>query len=132
MMEVCAGRLEAYQRVLGMTLASLPFWLLLSLYGVFSAGMPSKDQTIQSALVAVFSGVVATVLFFKATNQVRGNMQKLVTVEATQSLEVLFALMGELIFLSILIPSPLSWICMFIVIFGMILHSYVTDAKSFM
>lgn len=132
MMEVCAGRLDAYQRVLGMTLASLPFWLLLSLYGVFSAGMPSKDQTIQSALVAVFSGVVATVLFFKATNQVRGNMQKLVTVEATQSLEVLFALMGELIFLSILIPSPLSWICMFIVIFGMILHSYVTDAKSFM
>ncbi len=132
MMEVCAGRLEAYQRVHGMTLASLPFWLLLSLYGVFSAGMPSKDQTIQSALVAVFSGVVATVLFFKATNQVRGNMQKLVTVEATQSLEVLFALMGELIFLSILIPSPLSWICMFIVIFGMILHSYVTDAKSFM
>ncbi|MBJ8193123.1 multidrug resistance efflux transporter family protein, partial [Bacillus cereus] len=35
MMEVCAGRLDAYQRVLGMTLASLPFWLLLSLYGVF-------------------------------------------------------------------------------------------------
>ncbi|MDI5789230.1 multidrug resistance efflux transporter family protein [Bacillus licheniformis] len=24
-MEVCAGRLDAYQRVLGMTLASLPF-----------------------------------------------------------------------------------------------------------
>ncbi|MGQ3480356.1 DMT family transporter [Paenibacillus sp. TY11] len=132
MMEVCAGRLDAYQRVLGMTLASLPFWLLLSLYGVFSAGLPSKDQTIQSALVAVFSGVVATVLFFKATDQVRGNMQKLATVEATQSLEVLFALMGELIFLSIPIPSPLSWIGMFIVIFGMILHSYVTHAKSFM
>lgn len=54
MMEVCAGRLNAYQRVLGMTLASLPFWLLLSLYGVFSAGMPSKEQTVQSALVAVF------------------------------------------------------------------------------
>ncbi|MMZ54472.1 hypothetical protein D1872_162960 [compost metagenome] len=54
MMEACAGRLNAYQRVLGMTLASLPFWLLLSLYGVFSAGMPSKEQTVQSALVAVF------------------------------------------------------------------------------
>lgn len=130
MMEVCAGRLDAYQRVLGMTLASLPFWLLLSLYGVFSAGMPSKEQTIQSALVAVFSGVIATVLFFKATDQVRGNMQKLATVEATQSLEVLFALMGELIFLSIPMPSPLSWMGMFIVILGMILHSYVTHHKK--
>ncbi len=130
MMEVCAGRLDAYQRVLGMTLASLPFWLLLSLYGVFSAGMPSKDQTIQSALVAVFSGVIATVLFFKATDQVRGNMQKLATVEATQSLEVLFALMGELIFLSIPIPSLLSWLGMFVVILGMVLHSYVTHYKK--
>lgn len=58
MMELCAGRLDAYQRVLGMTLASFPFWLLLSVYGVFSVGMPSKEQTVQSALVAVFSGVI--------------------------------------------------------------------------
>ncbi|MBE0342129.1 multidrug resistance efflux transporter family protein, partial [Paenibacillus sp. 28ISP30-2] len=130
MMEVCAGRLDAYQRVLGMTLASLPFWLFLSLYGVFSVGMPSQEQTLQSALVAVFSGVIATVLFFKATDQVRGNMQKLATVEATQSLEVLFALMGELIFLSIQIPSLLSWIGMFIVILGMVLHSYITHDKK--
>lgn len=50
MMEVCAGRLDAYQRVLGMTVANLPFWLLLSLYGVVHEGMPSKDQTIPSAL----------------------------------------------------------------------------------
>lgn len=57
-------------------------------------------------------------------------MQKLATVEATQSLEVLFALMGELIFLSIPMPSPLSWMGMFIVILGMILHSYVTHHKK--
>ena len=34
-----------------------------------------------------------------ATDLVRGNMQKLAAVEATQSLEVVFALAGELIFL---------------------------------
>ena len=28
MMDVCEGRLDAYQRVLGMTLASLPFWFI--------------------------------------------------------------------------------------------------------
>lgn len=92
MMEVCGNRLDAYQRVLGMTLASLPFWFLLSLYGLFTEGLPSKEQTMQSILVAICSGVIATILFFKATDMVKGDMQKLATVEATQSMEVLLLL----------------------------------------
>jgi drug/metabolite transporter (DMT)-like permease len=130
MMEVSEGRLDAYQRVLGMTLASLPFWFLLSLYGFFTVGAPTKMQSFQSLLVALFSGVIATVLFFMATDLVRGNMQKLASVEATQSMEVLFALAGELLFLSLPIPSPLSWFGIFIVIMGMILHSYVSHKKE--
>ncbi|MBO9129459.1 multidrug resistance efflux transporter family protein [Bacillus sp. 165] len=130
MMDVCEGRLDAYQRVLGMTLASLPFWLLLSLYGFYTIGLPSKGQSLQSLLVALCSGVIATVLFFKATDMVRGNMQKLASVEATQSMEVLFTLAGELVFLSVPIPSPLSWCGMFIVILGMVLHSYVSNRKE--
>ncbi|MET1013791.1 MAG: multidrug resistance efflux transporter family protein [Paenisporosarcina sp.] len=129
MMDVCEGRLDAYQRVLGMTLASLPFWFLLSLYGLFTVGLPSTGQSMQSLLVAFFSGVIATVLFFKATDMVRGNMQKLAGVEATQSMEVVFALAGELILLSISLPSTLSWVGIFIVIFGMILHSYVSNRR---
>lgn len=129
MMDVCEGRLDAYQRVLGMTLASLPFWLLLSLYGFFTEGLPSGGQSFQSLLVALFSGVIATVLFFMATDLVRGNMQKLAAVEATQSMEVIFALAGELIFLSIPLPSPISWVGIFIVIIGMILHSYVSNKR---
>jgi drug/metabolite transporter (DMT)-like permease len=126
MMDVCEGRLDAYQRVLGMTLASLPVWLLLSLYGIYSVGLPSTGQSVQSLLVALFSGVIATVLFFKATDIVRGDMQKLASVEATQSVEVLFALAGELLLLSLPNPSPVSWLGIFIVILGMILHSYST------
>jgi drug/metabolite transporter (DMT)-like permease len=80
--------------------------------------------------VALFSGVIATVLFFMATDLVRGNMQKLASVEATQSMEVLFALAGELLFLALPIPSPLSWFGIFIVIMGMILHSYVSHKKE--
>jgi hypothetical protein len=129
MMDVCEGRLDAYQRVLGMTIASLPVWFLLSLYGLFTVGLPSKGQSIQSLLVALFSGVIATVLFFRATDMVRGNMQKLAAVEATQSFEVVFALMGELIILSIPLPSTFSWIGIFIVIVGMILHSYVSNRR---
>ena len=126
MMEICGERLDAYQRVLGMTLASLPFWFLLSMYGFFTAGAPSTEQTIQSVLVAVFSGVIGTVLFFQATDMVRGDMQKLATVEATQSMEVLFAVIGEIVLLASPLPSLLSWSGMFIIMLGMISHSYVS------
>lgn len=130
MMDVCGGRLDAYQRVLGMTIASLPFWFLLSLYGFYTVGLPSKGQSLQSLVVSICSGVIATVLFFKATDMVRGNMRGLASVEATQSMEVLFALVGELLFLSIPMPSPLSLCGIFIVIVGMILHSYVSKRKE--
>lgn len=129
MMDVSDGRLDAYQRVLGMTLASLPFWLLLSFYGLFTVGLPSGGQSLQSLLVALSSGVIATVLFFMATDMVRGNMQRLAAVEATQSMEVVFALVGELLFLSIPFPTLLSWIGIFVVILGMILHSYVSNKR---
>lgn len=124
MMDVCEGRLDTYQRVLGMTLASMPFWILLSIYGVNSVGMPSMEQTLQAGIVAISSGVVATVLFFKATDLVRGNMHKLASVEATQSTEVLFALLGELLLLNSPFPPVLSWVGIIFVMAGMVLHSY--------
>lgn len=129
MMEVCENRLDAYQRVLGMTLASLPFWLFLSAYGVATVGLPSMEQTVQSLLVAVCSGVFATVLFFQATDLVKGNMSKLAAVEATQSFEVLFAVSGEWLILSAPLPSYLSWLGMLLVIIGMISHSYVSQRE---
>ncbi len=127
MMEVCAGRLDSYQRVLGMTLASLPFWFLLSLFGLLTTGMPSLEQTTQSLIVAISSGVLATVLFFQATDLVRGNMQKLAVVEATQAFEVLFAVIGEVLLLSAELPSLLSWVGMFLIVLGLILQSYVSQ-----
>ena len=130
MMDVTQGSLDAYQRVLGMTLASMPFWLLLSLYGLYTDGLPTVGQSFQSLLVAISSGVIATVLFFKATDLVRGNMQKLASVEATQSMEVLFALGGEILILSIVIPSFLSWFGILIVMIGMALHSYVSHTAN--
>lgn len=126
MMDICGGRLDAYQRVLGMTLASLPFWLMLSLYGLITVGYPTALQSFQTLIVAISSGVIATVLFFKATDLVRGNMQKLGAVEATQSMEVLFALAGEILFLSIAFPSGLSLFGILLVMLGMILHSYIS------
>ncbi|AZU62922.1 DMT family transporter [Neobacillus mesonae] len=127
MMDVCGGRLDVFQRVLGMTLASLPFWVLLSIYGYFTVGLPSIGQTVQSSLVAISSGVIATILFFQATDLVRGNMQKLAVVEATQSMEVLFALIGELLLLNSAFPTTLSWLGVALVMGGMVLHSYISN-----
>jgi hypothetical protein len=126
MMDVCGGRLDVFQRVLGMTLASMPLWIVLAIYGLFTVGPPSMGQSIQSGLVAITSGVIATILFFQATDLVRGNMQKLGNVEATQSMEVLFALIGELILLKAAFPSMISWTGMILVMAGMMLHSYVS------
>lgn len=129
MMELCGGRLDAYQRVLGMSLASLPFWILLSVYGLITVGPPSNEQSFQSFIVAISSGVIATVLFFKATDLVRKDMKKLAAVEATQSLEVLFALGGEILFLSVALPTTLSWIGILVLMAGMVIHSFSSAQK---
>ncbi|SIQ32025.1 Putative multidrug resistance efflux transporter [Priestia flexa] len=130
MMVVVSNRLDAYQRVLGMTIASLPFWIILAIYGLITAGPPSTSQVIQSGWVALFSGVIATVLFFAATNMVKGDMKKLGAVEATQSLEVLFALLGEMILLGMPLPTYVSCIGIVLVIAGMALNSYVSSRKG--
>ncbi|MGC7872524.1 DMT family transporter [Desulfosporosinus sp. SYSU MS00001] len=124
MMAVCGERLDTYQRVLGMTLASLPFWLILSIYGYMSAGLPSHQQVIQSLIVALSSGVIATVLFFTATDLSRGDLHKLAAVEATQSGEIIFSLLGEIFILKGNYPSIISIIGIGLVILGMTLHSF--------
>ncbi|NYE09230.1 hypothetical protein F4694_006087 [Bacillus niacini] len=126
MMDVCEGRLDVFQRVLGMTLASMPLWIVLAIYGLFTVGPPSVGQSIQSGIVAITSGVIATVLFFQATDLVRGNMQKLGNVEATQSISVLFVVIGELILLKAALPSIISWTGIMLVMAGMVLHSFVS------
>lgn len=126
MMDVCGGRLDVFQRVLGMTIASMPVWIVLAIYGMFTVGPPSINQSVQSGIIAITSGVIATILFFRATDLVRGNMQKLGNVEATQSISVLFAVIGELILLKSPLPSTASWAGIILVMTGMVLHSYLS------
>ena len=128
MMEICGDRIDTFQRVLGMTIASMPFWLILSIYGVFTVGLPGQTQVIQSILVAILSGVIATLLFFKATDLTNGNVRQLAAVEATQAGEVIFALGGELIFLNAHLPSILGFFGMVLVIAGMVIHSFTSHS----
>ncbi|WP_230503216.1 DMT family transporter [Sutcliffiella rhizosphaerae] len=126
MMEVCNGRLDTFQRVLGMTLATIPVWLLVAATGYITAGPPSQNQVIQTLIVAISSGVIATSLFFVATDMVRNNQEKLASVEATQSTQVLFVLVGEVLLLSTPLPSGLAVTGLITIIIGMLLHSLFT------
>jgi drug/metabolite transporter (DMT)-like permease len=130
MMEVVGGRLDTFQRVLGMTLASLPFWLLMSLYGAFTAGAPSGGQVLQTLLVALSSGVIATVLFFYATDLAKHSVTQLAAVEATQAGEVVFTILGEMLVLGGVFPSGWSLIGMVLVVVGMVLHSLVSQNRQ--
>ncbi|ASN06668.1 DMT family transporter [Virgibacillus necropolis] len=127
MMQVVNGELNTFQRILGMTIASMPFWIFLSIYGMATQGAPSSSQVLQTFIVAVSSGVIATVLFFYATELVNHDNHKLAAIEATQSGEVVFALFGELLLLSAPLPSGISFIGMGLVVVGMILHSVLSS-----
>ncbi|MCQ4167540.1 multidrug resistance efflux transporter family protein [Tahibacter harae] len=83
--------LNATQRVFGMTLASQPFWLLVAAYAVQQSGWPGLPQIAMAGGVALFTGTIATILFFHATGLVRDNPTALGAVEAMQAAEILFA-----------------------------------------
>lgn len=126
MMEVCGGRVDTFQRVLGMTVASMPAWIVMAIYAVLTVGLPSLNQVFQSLLVGISSGVIATILFFIATDRVREHQGKLAAVEATQSTEILFVIVGEVLLLGIAFPDPIALAGLGVIIVGMLLHSYYT------
>lgn len=130
MMEHCGGRLDTFQRVLGMTIASLPFWFVIAGIGYIQAGLPSTDQVSQSFIVALSSGVIATTLFFIATDRVKDQHEKLAAVEATQSTQVIFVIIGEVLLLSTPLPSSLAIIGLCIVMVGMLMHSYFSKVEG--
>lgn len=126
MMELCGGRLDTFQRVLGMTMATIPFWLIIACIGLVEVGPPSSSQVLQTFIVAICSGVIATTLFFLATDRVRDHQGKLASVEATQSTQVIFVLIGEVILLSSPLPTTIATAGLLIIIIGMILYSYLS------
>lgn len=123
MIEICNNNLSTIERVFGMTLCSMPFWLIISVFATISIGLPSQEQLLQSLIVAIFSGIIATILFFKATDLVSGDNHKLAVVESTQAGEVIFTFLGSILFLKDSLPTPIGILGLSLVIIGMILNS---------
>ncbi|MGN1031460.1 MAG: multidrug resistance efflux transporter family protein [Butyricicoccaceae bacterium] len=126
MMQYCPQEIDTIQRVFGMTLCSMPFWLITALVAWLRAGAPSSGQVLQSAVVAIFSGIIATILFFRATDMVKHNPKQLALIEATQSGEVIFTLIGGILVLGDSVPTAIGAVGLALIIGGMVLNSLVT------
>ncbi|EOP49840.1 multidrug resistance efflux transporter family protein [Bacillus pseudomycoides] len=123
MMEVVGGRLDTFQRVLGMAIGSLPIAIILAIYGFRATGIPTSGQMLQGFLLALCSGVIATMTFFFATDLAKDNLSLLGAVEATQAGTMIFTVLGEMIFLNGSFPIGLSLIGMIIIMAGMVANS---------
>ncbi|SKB76995.1 multidrug resistance efflux transporter family protein [Luteibacter sp. 22Crub2.1] len=129
-LERTGTRLGAVQRVFGMTLASWPLWILLAVATWFSIGPPSWREIWLAGGVALSSGVIATVLFFHATEMVGRQPTALAGVEAMQAAELLFATVIGVIFLHEAVPGPMAAIGAVAIIVGIALFAWVSGREG--
>ncbi len=128
MMQVCPEDMDSLERVFGMTLCSIPFWIVAAVTAFVRSGLPTGGQAVQSLGVALFSGVIATVLFFHATDLVKQDQKKLAAVEATQCGEVIFTLLGGILVLGDSLPSLTGLIGILLIVGGMIANSLLAGS----
>ena len=118
---------NAFNKVFLLCLGSLPFWVVLVLF--INPPMPSLGQVLNTSLVALLAGVVATTLFLLARHQAHKSSE-LAAVDATQASEVIFALLGEMLFLGAALPNTQAWAGMSLVFVGLGFFIYFQEKKS--
>ncbi|WP_448100865.1 multidrug resistance efflux transporter family protein [Luteibacter jiangsuensis] len=123
-LERTGTRLGAVQRVFGMTLASWPLWWLLAIVAWITVGPPTLRETLLAGGVALSSGVIATVLFFHATERVGRQPTALAAVEAMQAAELLFATAIGAVFLHEAIPGALTATGGVAIVVGIVLFAW--------
>lgn len=116
-----------FNKVLLMSLGSLPFWVLLLV--ISRPPPPSSGQLAHTALVALFSGIFATSLFLYARNRSR-RASELAAVDATQSSEVIFAMIGEVLILGAPLPSGRALAGILLVFAGLALFIRFQEARA--
>ena len=107
-----------FNKVLLLSLGSLPFWCVLVL--INAPPLPSNGQLINTALVALFSGIFATSLFLYARSKSK-RASELAAVDATQSSEVIFAMIGEILILNAPLPNGIALSGIILVFIGLTL-----------
>ena len=109
---------SAFNKVFLLTLGSLPLWIALVL--TIRPPAPGFSQILNTSLVALFSGVFATSIFLFARNRA-STSGELAGVDATQSSEVVFALLGGMLFLGAEMPGLFSGVGIALILAGLAL-----------
>lgn len=129
LMDVCAGEVDSFQRSFGVSLVSMPLCIILSFYGYAQSGIPTSNQFIQAIILALCSGVIATITFFYATDKAKHNLSLLAAVESTQSAIIIFTIIGSMILLHTSYPKGLSLVGVIIITIGIFINALVKDKK---
>jgi drug/metabolite transporter (DMT)-like permease len=106
--------------VLLMTMGSIPFWVLLVI--IAAPPPPLKNQLINTGIVAISSGIIATSIFYKARNASK-SPYVISAVDATQSGEVIFSLAGEILLLNGALPNIAGGVGIIIIVVGIVGYS---------
>ena len=116
---------DGFAKVLLLTLGSMPFWLGLLLVIVPPA--PSTGQLVSTAWVALLSGVIATTVFLSARHPCR-QPHEIAAVDASQAMEVVFSLIGEVWLLHGLLPSAVGWLGIALTVLGLMAYTRLQAA----
>jgi drug/metabolite transporter (DMT)-like permease len=106
--------------VFGMTLASQPFWIVVAICAGVEAGAPPWSQIALASGVALFTGTIATILFFRATAMVQDDASALGAVEAMQAAEILFSTVLGVLLLGEAAPRGVAAIGAVVVALGIV------------
>lgn len=129
-LEKTGEQLNATQRVFGLTLASQPYWIALAIVAFNVTAPPTWHHVGLAAGVAISAGIVATILFFKATGLVKDNPSALGAAEAMQAAELLFATLIGVMFLQERWPQGAALLgCAFITV-GIILFARLVSRQT--
>lgn len=115
-------KLNATQRVLGMSIGCIPLLIILAIVGFQQSGFPPVSQVQASFYSAIFAGFLGGVGFYHATQLVHKTPAAIAAVEATQALEIVFTLLGEMILLGSPFPGVYGQAGIAIVLSGLGLH----------
>ena len=124
LMEVCGDKINSFQRSLGVAIVSMPLAIIFAIIGGTKSTLSSTDF-IQALILALFSGVIATITFFFATTKAKHDLSLLAAVESTQAGMVVFTVLGSIIFLNGSFPKGASLLGIIIIIIGMIVNAFV-------
>jgi len=108
-----------FARIFLLSLGSVPLWLVLIL--AFEPPPPSAGQWLNTALVALLSGIIATGIFLQARHLATDSYE-ISAIDSTQSTEVIFSLLGELIFLGGIFPGGTGLAGIALTVIGLIFY----------